>query len=324
MTVEDFLTVDLPAALTAVLAAVCCALPGNFLVLRRQALLGDAVSHAVLPGIVVGFLAAGALATLPLMLGAMGAAALAAALSEAIRRAGRMEAGAAMGVVFTVMFAAGILLLEQADAADAHLDADHALYGNLESTLWLGVATWDDATSAEALARLPRPLVALAAVALAMALMAAAFFKELKLTVFDPEMAAALGLPARAISAGLTVATALAAVTAFEAVGSLLVVAMFVCPAATARMLTDRLSRQILLSVAAAVLAGTVGYAAAAFGPRLWQSESSLSAAGMIAVVAGALQAAAMIAAPRYGALAGRFRAVSVRLRTGASRRSPR
>ena len=307
MTAEDFLTVDLPAMLTAVLAAVCCALPGNFLVLRRQAMLGDAVSHAVLPGIVVGFLAAGVLATLPLMLGAMGAAALAAVLTETVRRAGRMEAGAAMGVVFTVMFAAGILLLEQADAADVHLDADHALYGNLESTLWLGIATWDDATNAEALARLPRPLVTLAAVALAMTLLTAAFFKELKLTTFDPELAAALGLPARAISAGLAVATALAAVAAFEAVGSILVVAMFVCPAATARMLTDRLSRQILLSVAAAVLAGTVGYAAAAFGPWLWQSENSLSAAGMITVVAGTLQAAAMIAAPRYGALTRRF-----------------
>ena len=212
MTAEDFLTVDLPAMLTAVLAAVCCALPGNFLVLRRQALLGDAVSHVVLPGIVVGFLAAGVLATLPLMLGAMGAAVLAAVLTEAVRRAGRMEAGAAMGVVFTVMFASGILLLEQADAADVHLD--HALYGNLESTLWLGVATWDDATSAEALARLPRPLVTLAVVALAMTLLTAAFFKELKLTTFDPELAAALGLPVRAISAGLAVATALAAVAA--------------------------------------------------------------------------------------------------------------
>ena len=321
MTAEDFLTVDLPAMLTAVLAAVCCALPGNFLVLRRQAMLGDAVSHAVLPGIVVGFLAAGVLATLPLMLGAMGAAALAAVLTETVRRAGRMEAGAAMGVVFTVMFAAGILLLEQADAADVHLDADHALYGNLESTLWLGIATWDDATNAEALARLPRPLVTLAAVALAMTLLTAVFFKELKLTTFDPELAAALGLPVRAISAGLAVATALAAVAAFEAVGSILVVAMFVCPAATARMLTDRLSRQILLSVAAAVLAGTVGYAAAAFGPRLWQSENSLSAAGMITVVAGTLQAAAMIAAPRYGVLTRRLVAVSLRRRASASRR---
>ena len=321
MTAEDFLTVDLPAVLTAVLAAVCCALPGNFLVLRRQALLGNAVSHVVLPGIVVGFLATGVLATLPLMLGAMAAAVLAAALTEAVRRAGRMEAGAAMGVVFTVMFAAGILLLEQADAADVHLDADHALYGNLESTLWLGVATWDEAASAEALARLPRPLVTLAAVALAMTIPIAAFFKELKLTTFDPELAAALGLPVRTISTGLAVATALAAVSAFEAVGSILVLAMFVCPAATARLLTDRLSRQILLSIAAAVVAGLAGYAAAAFGPRLWQSENSLSAAGMIAVVAGTLQVAAMIAAPRYGVLNRRLRAVPVRRQVSASGR---
>jgi manganese/zinc/iron transport system permease protein len=303
MTAADFLTIDLPAILVAVLSATSCGLLGNFLVLRRQALIGDAISHVVLPGIVVGFLVAGTIATLPLMLGAMTAAVIAAGLIEIIRRAGRLEAGAAMGVVFTTMFAAGIVLLEQTGASNAHIDSEHALYGNLESTLWLGVSGWADALTWKALSELPRQLITLAGVTLAIALLITVFFKELKVTTFDPGLAASLGLPVRTVSTVLIVVVALAAVAAFEAVGSILVIAMFICPAATARMLTDNLARQLWLSVLVAVIAGIGGYTLAAFGPQMLGSANSLSAAGMIAVVAGALQCSAMIMAPRYGAL---------------------
>ena len=92
----------------------------------------------------VGFLVSGTIATLPLMLSAMVAAIIAAGLIETIRRVGRLEAGAAMGVVFTAMFAVGIVLLEQTGASNAHIDAEHALYGSLESTLWLVLLAWDD------------------------------------------------------------------------------------------------------------------------------------------------------------------------------------
>jgi len=314
VTAADFLTIDLPAILVAVFAATACGLLGNFLVLRRQALIGDAISHVVLPGIVAGFLIAGTIATLPLLLGAMGAAVIAAALIEMVRRAGRLETGAAMGVVFTTMFAGGIVLLEQSGAANAHLDAEHALYGNLEATLWLGVSGWSDVLTADALARLPRQLVTLAAVAAGIALLVALFFKELKVSTFDPGLAASLGLPVRAISTLLIVVVALAAVAAFEAVGSILVIAMFICPAATARMLTDNLARQLWISVGAAVLAGTGGYLAAAFGPQAWGATNSLSAAGTIAVVAGLLQVAAMLFAPRYGVVGRALRRRGTRL----------
>tara|TARA_R110000868_G_scaffold2930_6_gene19979 strand:+ start:29281 stop:30237 length:957 start_codon:yes stop_codon:yes gene_type:complete len=303
MTTADFLSIDLPAILVAVLSATSCGLLGNFLVLRRQALIGDAISHVALPGIVAGFLVAGSIATLPLMLGAMAAAVIAAGLIEIIRRAGRLESGAAMGVVFTSMFAIGIVLLEQTGASNAHIDAEHALYGNLESTLWLGVTGWADATTWNALVDLPRQLVTLAGVTLAIAILIVAFFKELKVTTFDPGLAASLGLPVRTVSTVLIVVVALAAVAAFEAVGSILVIAMFICPAATARMLTDNLARQLWLSVVVAVIAGVGGYLLAAFGPQLWGDPDSLSAAGMIAVVAGMLQTAAMVGAPRYGIL---------------------
>jgi manganese/zinc/iron transport system permease protein len=107
MTAETFLQIDLPALLAALFACIACALVGNFLVLRRQSLLGDAISHAVLPGIVGGFLIAGSRSTLPVMAGALAAAVLAGVLIEGVRRLGRLENGAAMGVVFTVMFADG-------------------------------------------------------------------------------------------------------------------------------------------------------------------------------------------------------------------------
>lgn len=301
MTVADFLSIDLPAMLVAVLSATSCGLLGNFLVLRRQALIGDAISHVALPGIVGGFLVAGTIATLPLMLGAMAAAVIAAALIEIIRRAGKLEAGAAMGVVFTSMFAIGIVLLEQTGASNAHIDAEHALYGNLESTLWLGVSGWADIPTWAAISELPRQLVTLAGVTCAIALAITVFFKELKVSTFDPGLAASLGLPVRTISTVLIVVVALAAVAAFEAVGSILVIAMFICPAATARMLTDNLARQLWVSVAVATVSGIGGYLLAAFGPQIWGDADSLSAAGMIAVVAGLLQMAAMIAAPRYG-----------------------
>ena len=319
MTAAEFLTIDAPAMLVAVFAATSCGLLGNFLVLRRQALIGDAISHVVLPGIVVGFIAAGTLATLPLMLGAMGAAVIAAALIEIIRRAGRLETGAAMGVVFTTMFAAGIVLLEQSGASDAHLDAEHALYGNLESTLWLGPTGWGDVLKPEVLALLPRQLVTLGAVTLVIAALIALFFKELKVTTFDPGLAASLGLPVNAISTALIVTVALAAVAAFGAVGSILVIAMFICPAATARMLTDSLARQLWISVVVAAASGIGGYMAAAFGPHLWGGADSLSAAGMIAVVAGLLQVAAMVFAPRYGVLARTLRHRQSRLNPAGS-----
>src|SRR3546814_19522935 len=136
MSTAEFLQLDFPAVATATLAAVCCALLGNFLVLRRQSLMGDAISHAVLPGIVVGFVVAGTRSPLPMIVGATAAAVLAAVLIELVRRLGRIEAGASMGVVFTVMFAFGVLLLEQAAARSVDLDADCVLYGSSESCVF--------------------------------------------------------------------------------------------------------------------------------------------------------------------------------------------
>lgn len=303
---QDFLLIDAPAMVTGALAALACALVGNFLVLRKQALIGDAMSHVVLPGIVVAFWVTGVISAVPMLLGALVAALVAAGLIETIRRLGHMEPGAAMGVVFTVMFAMGVVLLEQSGGRDVHLDVQHALYGNLEGTLWIGAAGWGSLIDPAALAELPRQLVTLAVITAMIATLIVLFFKELRLVTFDPALATALGFPAHWVNLAMTVVTAAAAVAAFEAVGSILVIAMFICPPATARMLTDRLTTQVWLSALFAVGAGIFGYVFAAFGLGWFGVEASLNAAGMIAVVAALGQVIAMLFSPRHGVIARR------------------
>ncbi|MEO0823647.1 MAG: metal ABC transporter permease [Pseudomonadota bacterium] len=300
MSAEEFVQLDLAPLAIGSLAAVACALPGNFLLLRRQALIGDAISHVVLPGIVVAFLLTGTVAAWPMMIGAAAAALVAVGLIEAIRRLGRVEPGAAMGVVFTAMFAGGVLLLEQSDSSSVHLDVEHALHGNLESLIWLdATAGWASLTDAEALAGLPPALGRLALVLVLIAALMAAFWKALAISTFDPGFANAVGIPVGAVSFGLVVTTAMAAVAAFDAVGSIIVIAMFICPPAAARLMTDRLGAQVAWSVVFALLSAVAGFLLAGHGPGLIGSAHAVSAAGMIATVSGLILAIACVAGPR-------------------------
>jgi manganese/zinc/iron transport system permease protein len=296
MSFTTFLQIDLPAGLTALFATLVCALAGNFLVLRREALLGDALSHAVLPGIVVGFLLSGTRAALPMILGAAAAAILAATLVHFVRRYGRVEPGAALGVVFTVMFALGVVMLEQGAAHRVDLDPDCVLYGQLETVLWLVATGPESLIDPAALAQLPRELATLAVTFVVLSGLAAWFWKEIQISTFDPELASALGIPANVFRFGVTLAAAVATVVSFEAVGSILVVAMIVCPAAAARLLTNRYGSQLTVTLALAATAAVLGYAVAAFGPAVFGSQNSLSAAGMIATFAGVLLGLAAIA----------------------------
>ncbi|WP_068080704.1 metal ABC transporter permease [Polycladidibacter stylochi] len=304
---EIFLQYDLPSILLGTFAALACGLLGNFLVLRRQALMGDTISHVVLPGIVVGFLVSHNTSSLPMMLGAGAAAVVSVMLIELIRRLGNIESGAAMGVVFTTMFALGVVLLEQTGAAGVHLDVEHALYGNLESALWLEATSLNDLLDWHKLMLLPDEVKQLFVVTLLILIVIVVFYKEFKLTSFDPLLATTLGFSPKIMSLLLIVMVAVAAVAAFTAVGSILVIAMFICPAATARMLTDKLSTQLFISGVVSLLSGVGGYILAAFGPLWLGYDFSVSAAGMIAVTAGALQVLAMLFAPRYGILTRRW-----------------
>lgn len=284
-----FVMLTLPPLVIGTLAAILCALPGNFLVLRGESLIGDAVSHVVLPGIVLAFLITGAVESGPMVIGAAGAALLSVVLIEAIRRLARIEAGAAMGVVFTTLFAAGVLLLEVSDTSRVHLDVEHALYGNLESLIWLSAEGWGSLLDRHALLDLPPALPRLAIMVAVMVVILTIFRRPLIIASFDPDYARSLGLPVTAISFGLTGITALAAVAAFDAVGSIIVIAMFICPPAAARMMTHRLSRQIAWSLLFATASAVIGYVAAGYGPLWFGGDHAVSAAGMIATVAGLL-----------------------------------
>ncbi|MHA6263035.1 metal ABC transporter permease [Arenibacterium sp. CAU 1754] len=298
MSGAEFVPLSLPPLLIGIFAAVACALPGNFLVLRRQALIGDAISHVVLPGIVVAFLLSGVIAAWPMMLGAAGAAVLSVILIEAIRRLGRIEPGAAMGVVFTTMFAGGVLLLEQSDTSAVHLDVEHALFGNLESLIWLDATGWASLFDIEALRGLPVELPRMALTLVAVAGFVLLFWRPLKLSTFDEGFAQTLGIRTGALGLALVIAAAIAAVAAFDAVGSIIVIAMFICPPAAARLMTNRLEHQVMWSVLFAILAAVSGYVLAGYGPLWLGGQDAVSAAGMIATMSGVILALAAMFGP--------------------------
>lgn len=296
----EFVPLTLPPLVIATLAALTCALPGNFLILRRQAMLGDAMAHVVLPGIVAAFLLTGRATTGVMLVGALAAAALSSALIEALRRLARLDYGVAMGVTFTTLFAAGVLLLEATGASGVHLDVEHALYGNLEGLIWFEATGWGSLLDPTALAGLPGEMGGLAAVLAVMAGMTALFWRPLVIATFDEGFAVTQGLPVGLISAGLTGMTALAAVSAFSAVGSILTIAMLVCPPAAARLLTDSLPRQVGLSLLLAAGSAVAGTLVATHLPPALGLPGTVSAAGMIAVLSGlALALAATFGARR-------------------------
>ena len=295
---EEFVALSLTPMLIGILAAIACALPGNFLLLRRQALIGDAISHVVLPGIVVAFLITGVVAAVPMMLGAAGAAVVAVLMIEAIRRLGKIEPGAAMGVTFTAMFAGGVLLLEQSDTSTVHLDVEHALFGNLESLIWLDATGWGSLLDSEALAYLPVELPRLLIILIAVGLFTWVFWRPLKLSTFDEGFAQSMGIRTGALGFALVIVAALSAVAAFDAVGSIIVIAMFICPPAAARLMTNALGVQVAWSVVFATLSAVLGYVFAGYGPLWLGADNAVSAAGMIAAVSGLILCAAAVFGP--------------------------
>ncbi len=295
----EFLQIDFPAMLTGTLAAIVCALIGNFLILTRQSMLGDAMGHVVLPGIVVAYVIAGTTATWVMLSGAFAAALASALLIEFLRRAARVEASAALGAVFTAMFALGVVLLEQTGIARTSFDVHHILFGNVEAAIWPAATGWESLVDPAALAELPkqigRLLFGTAIVSAAVLLL----FKELRVVSFDPVFAATIGLSPRIVGALVVSLAALAAVVSLEAVGVILLAAMMVCPPATARMLTDDLATQVWISLAVALACGIFGYLIAAFLPLAFGYGISLGAAGTIALLAGLIQCVAMVVGPK-------------------------
>ena len=276
-----------------VLCGVTCALLGNFLVLRKMSMMGDAISHAVLPGLAVAFLISGSRASWPMFVGAALVGVLTALLTEWVRGHGKVDEGASMGVVFTALFALGLVLIVQAaDAVD--LDPGCVLYGAMEFTPldtveFLGLDV-------------PRVAVTLGAVLLLNLVFVVGFYKELKLSSFDPNLATTLGVNAKLMHYALMTLVAVTAVASFEAVGNILVVAVLIVPPAAAYLLTDRLPVMIALSVALAVAGAILGHLGAIAVPAAF-GYGSVNSAGAMAVALGVLLALAALCGPRHGVL---------------------
>ncbi len=277
--------------LTGVLCAVAAALLGNFLVLRKLSMLGDAVSHAVLPGLAAAFLISNSRSSLPMFIGAVVVGVFTALFTEWIRRFGKVDESASMGVVFTSLFALGLVMIVQA-ADHVDLDASCVLYGAIEMTPLDTVAV--------AGRQVPRAVVMLGVVVVANAIFVALFFKELKLTAFDASLAASMGISSTAMHYALMVLVAITAVASFESVGNILVVAMFIVPPATAYMLTDRMVPMVLMSVVIAAAGAVLGHLAAITVPS-WFGFRSTTTAAMMGVSAGMLFTIAVLFAPRHG-----------------------
>ena len=267
--------------ITGVLICLACALPGAFLMLNRQSMLGDGISHAVLPGLAIAFLLTNSRDILPMVVGAVIAGVLTAVLTQVVQRFGQVESGAALGVVFCGLFATGLILIRVAsDKVD--LDADCVLYGSIE-------------TAVVDVGSVPRVALISGGLLLVNALLTVIFYKELRLAAFDPALATTLGFNADAIRLGLTLVASVTTVLAFESVGSILVIAMLVVPAAAASLLTRRLNVMLGLALLFAALSAVLGHVGAitlprAIGGMLGHPElGATSSAAMMALAAGAL-----------------------------------
>ncbi|MDA0660260.1 MAG: metal ABC transporter permease [Planctomycetota bacterium] len=276
---------------TGILCAISATLLGNFLVLRRMSMLGDAISHAVLPGLAAAFLISNSRSSLPMFIGAVIVGILTALFTEWIRGIGKVDEGASMGVVFTSLFALGLVMVVQA-ADHVDLDPGCVLYGAIELTPL-------DTIPVAGLS-IPRSAITLSIVTLINALFVSIFYKELKISSFDPALSTTTGFHAGLIHYALMTLVAVTAVASFESVGNILVVAMFIVPPCAAYLLADRIGTMITISVGIAVASAVLGHISAVVVPT-WFGYHSTSTAGMMAVAAGLIFVLSAILGPRHG-----------------------
>jgi manganese/zinc/iron transport system permease protein len=295
---QAFSPVALRIILVGALTNVACALVGCYLVLRRMSLMGDAIAHAVLPGLVLAFVFSGSLNIVPLFIGAAAIGLLTTFLTQALHQYGRVPVDGSMGVVFTSLFALGVVLVKRY-VSGVHFDV---------SCVWEGMlskAALD--TFPFAGIEWPTQLKTILPVVLLNLAVILVLWKELKISSFDAALSTSMGFSATAMHYLVMALVAITSVASFEAVGSILVVAMLIAPPATAQLLCDRLGRMVALSCLFAVLASVFGYWCAA----RWNVEP----AGAMSVVAGGMYGLAVLFAPQYGILSALFRNLQTTLR---------
>jgi manganese/zinc/iron transport system permease protein len=274
--------------LTGVLCAAACALLGTFLILRKMAMMTDAISHAILPGLVAGYWLVNSPNLLVGAVGATGAAILTVSLVEALQRTHRIEGGEAMGIVFPAMFALGTVLVSRY-FANVHLDTDAILYGNIEFSFFERLIIGGRDLG-------PSSLWIMGALLVINIGFLFLFYKELKLTTFDPGLAGAIGFSPVLVHYALMFVLSVTTVGAFTAVGAILVVALVIVPAATAYLLTERLIEMIAYSAMIGALAAVTGYWLA-----IWVDGS---VSGGIVTMTGVFFGTALLFSPTQGMIA--------------------
>lgn len=278
---------DVVVPLVGALVGVASSLVGTFLVLRGSSLLADAVSHSVLLGIVLVYLATGNQYSPFFIAGAAAVGLVTVLLTELLTRSRRVKADAAIGLVYPFLFAVAVLLINLF-ARNVHLDTDAVLLGEI------GFA-WLDTARVGGL-EVPNALLTLGGATLLNAAFVGLFYKELKLATFDPGLAAALGFSPALLHYLLVGLTSVTAVTAFDAVGAVLLVAFVIVPPAAAHLLTDKLWRTLALGALIAVASSGLGYASAV--------ALNVSIGGSMALWTGVFLLLAFLFGPRYGLLA--------------------
>jgi manganese/zinc/iron transport system permease protein len=236
------------------LVTAACGLIGNFLILRRMALVGDAISHSVLPGLAVAFLLSQSRGTTAMFLGALAAGLVATVLIELIHKKSRVKQDAAIGIAFTSLFALGVILINLfAGKGGVDLDQECVLYGEIAFVPLEPMVTF----AGQAVG--PTPVVRMALVAAATALLIALFYKELLVSSFDPALAVSFGINATLVHYLLMGWLSVVVVSAFESVGAILVIAMLILPGATATLLSRRLPWMLGWTILHAALSALLG-----------------------------------------------------------------
>jgi manganese/zinc/iron transport system permease protein len=278
--------------LIASLVAVACAIPGTFLVLRKMAMISDAISHSILPGIVIGFFITHDLNSPLLILLAAISGIITVILVEYIQKTGLVKEDTAIGLVFPALFSIGVIMIAK-NANDVHLDVDAVLLGELafapfDRLLITGIDFG------------PKSLWIIGCILLITLILLFAFFKELKVSTFDAGLAASLGFSPVVIHYGLMSIASVTTVGAFDAVGAILVVALMIAPAAAAYLITKDLKKMLILASCFGVFSAIAGY---------WVAHwLDASIAGSITTVLGLLFLMVYFFAPNKGIIAVLYR----------------
>lgn len=282
---------DLWIILIGALVACSCSILGCFLVLRKMSMIGDAISHSVLPGIVLAFLFSGSRDSWIMMVGAAAIGLVTVFLIQMFQNSG-VQSDASIGVVFTALFAVGVVLVS-IFTRQVDLDLDCVLYGEIAYAPW-------DTLQINGYELGPKAVWGIGSSLLLNLVVIGLFYKQFKLCSFDPALAAALGIPVALFHYLLMGLVSLSTVASFESVGAILVVGMIIVPAATAYLLTERLSIMIVISMIVGIISSAGGYYIA------YLFDASI--AGSMISVAGGIFLIVFLFSPTHGVIVKQWR----------------